>query len=39
MVKSSNEGLWLQKKRWSRIELSADDLNFLKIIENADLFS
>ena len=30
MVKSSNEGSWLQNRRWSRIELSADDLTFLK---------
>ena len=33
MAKSSNEGLWLQKKRWSRIKLSADGFNFLKVIE------
>ena len=30
MVKSSNEGSWLQNRRWSRIELSADGLTFLK---------
>ena len=32
MVKSSNEGLWLRKRRWSCIELSADGLTFLKVI-------
>ena len=31
MVKSSNEGSWLQNRRWSRIELSADGLTFLKV--------
>ena len=30
MVKSSNEGSWLQKRRWSRIN-SADGLTFLKV--------
>ena len=30
MVKSSNEGLWLQNRKWSRIELSADGFNFFK---------
>ena len=31
MVKSSNEGSWLQNRRWSRIELLADGLTFLKV--------
>ena len=31
MVKSSNEGSWLQNRRWSRIELSADSFAFLKV--------
>ena len=31
MVKLSNERLWLQKRRWSRIELSADGLTFLLV--------
>ena len=31
IVKSSNEGSWLEKRRWSRIELSADGLTFLKV--------
>ena len=31
MVKSSNEGLWLQNRKWSRIELSADGFNFLNV--------
>ena len=32
MVKSSNEGSWLQNKRWSsRIELSANSFTFLKV--------
>ena len=30
MLKSSNEGSWLQNRRWSNIELSADGLTFLK---------
>ena len=30
MVKSSNEGSWLQNRRWSRIELSAAGLTFFK---------
>ena len=30
MVTSSNEGLWLQNRKWSRIELSADGFNFFK---------
>ena len=28
IVKPSNEGLWLQNRRWSCIELSADGLTF-----------
>ena len=32
MVKSSNEGSWLQTKRWSSIELSADGFTFLKLM-------
>ena len=31
MVKSSNEESWLQDRRWSPIELSADGLTFLKV--------
>ena len=31
MVKSSNEGSWLQSRWWSHIELSADGLTFLKV--------
>ena len=31
MVKSSNEGSWLQNKRWSRIELSGDGFTFVKV--------
>ena len=31
MVKSSNEGSWLQNKRWSHIELSANSFTFLKV--------
>ena len=31
MVKLSNEGSWLQNRRWSRIELPADGLTFLKV--------
>ena len=31
MVKSSNEWSWLQNKRWSHIELSADGLLFWKL--------
>ena len=31
MVKPSNEGSWLQNKRWSRIAVSADGFTFLKV--------
>ena len=31
MVKSSNEGSWLQNRRCSRIEISADGVTFLKV--------
>ena len=31
IMKSSNEGSWLQNKRWSRIELSADGFHFLEV--------
>ena len=31
MVKSSNKGSWLQNRRHSRIELSADGFTFLKV--------
>ena len=41
MVKSSNEGSWLQNRRWSHTELSADGFIFLKVKErgNTDMFS
>ena len=35
MVKLSNWGSWLQNRRWSRAELSADNLTFLKV--NGDM--
>ena len=31
ILKSQNEGSWLQNWRWSNIELSADGLTFLKV--------
>ena len=31
LVKSSNEGSWLQNRKWPRIKLSADSLTFLKV--------
>ena len=31
MVKSSNEGSWLQNRRWSHIGLTAEGLTFLKV--------
>ena len=33
MVKSTNEGLWLQRRRWSRLKLSAESFTFLKVNE------
>ena len=39
MVSSSNEGSWLQNRRWPRIELSADGLTFLEVNEEMSMCS